>query len=307
MLVLMQLMSGTVYYSVGELAEKMETSTRTIYRYIDTFRNAGYVADKVGTDRYRLIRMPKFCPDLKDLVYFTEQEARLLVGIIRGLREPDALKGNLCAKLSAVYDVTGINHRKMDMDVAMNVSVIEKAVRDRRQMVFLRYRSAHSDSIHDARVEPYSFSDDHLNVYVYDLDHRENRIYKIARIGEAVCLQSEWQHQPCHQKQHTDCFRMSGPILTRVKLGLDMRAMSLLVEEYPDAVPYITPGDNGWILDTMVTAMEGVGRFVLGLAGDIEIIDSPELSAYMADYVRTNLSCMLQKSHPLTLGVTDVV
>ena len=37
---LMRLMSGPVNYSVDELAEKMETSYRSIYRYIDTFKEA---------------------------------------------------------------------------------------------------------------------------------------------------------------------------------------------------------------------------------------------------------------------------
>lgn len=36
--------------------------------------------------------------------------------------------------------------------------------------------------------------------------------------------------------------------------------------------------------------MEGVGRFVIGLAGDIKIIDSPELNAYIQDFYTKYLS-----------------
>ena len=35
---LMRLMTGNVYFTVEELAEKLETSYRYIYRYIDTFK-----------------------------------------------------------------------------------------------------------------------------------------------------------------------------------------------------------------------------------------------------------------------------
>ena len=40
MLRLMKLMSGNINYSVEELSERLEMSDRTIYRYIDAFKNA---------------------------------------------------------------------------------------------------------------------------------------------------------------------------------------------------------------------------------------------------------------------------
>ena len=42
-------------YTVEELAERMETSSRSIYRYIDTFRSAGFTIYKEGA----YIRMGK--------------------------------------------------------------------------------------------------------------------------------------------------------------------------------------------------------------------------------------------------------
>ena len=35
----------------------------------------------------------------------------------------------------------------------------------------------------------------------------------------------------------------------------------------------------------MVSGMEGVGRFVLGLAHEVKIIDSPVLEEYVKNYV----------------------
>ena len=34
----------------------------------------------------------------------------------------------------------------------------------------------------------------------------------------------------------------------------------------------------------MVTHMEGEGRFVIGLAADVKILDSPELEEYVRSY-----------------------
>ena len=43
---LMRLMSGVRHYTIEELAEALDTSSRSIYRYIDTFREVGYVVTK---------------------------------------------------------------------------------------------------------------------------------------------------------------------------------------------------------------------------------------------------------------------
>ena len=47
--------------------------------------------------------------------------------------------------------------------------------------------------------------------------------------------------------------------------------------------------EGKWILDTMVTNMAGVGRFVIGLAGDIKIVDSPLLKVYVETFVEKYL------------------
>ena len=40
--------------------------------------------------------------------------------------------------------------------------------------------------------------------------------------------------------------------------------------------------------------MEGVGRFVMGLADEIKIIDSPELHIYIQDFYTNYLSKFIQ-------------
>jgi hypothetical protein len=68
-------------------------------------------------------------------------------------------------------------------------------------------------------------------------------------------------------------------------------AKNILVEEYPDAVKDLIPTDDAdrWILETEVYRMEGLGRFYLGLAAEIEIIDAPGLKEYAAAYCKDNI------------------
>lgn len=45
---LMKLLTANTTYNVDQLAERLQMSRRTIYRYIDTFREAGFVIKKAG-------------------------------------------------------------------------------------------------------------------------------------------------------------------------------------------------------------------------------------------------------------------
>ena len=58
------------------------------------------------------------------------------------------------------------------------------------------------------------------------------------------------------------------------------------------AVTVLKPhkGDNNiWYFDTEVYQMEGIGRFYLGLANHIKILQAPELEQYVATFVKENL------------------
>ena len=54
MLRLLALLSGNIEYTVDELAGKLEMSQRTIYRYIDTFKAAGFSVETVRDYVYHL-------------------------------------------------------------------------------------------------------------------------------------------------------------------------------------------------------------------------------------------------------------
>ena len=67
-------------------------------------------------------------------------------------------------------------------------------------------------------------------------------------------------------------------------------AKNLLIEEYPLAEKDLKCEDGKWILDTIVNNLAGVGRFVIGLAAEINITESPELEEYIREYVSQYLA-----------------
>ena len=97
---------------------------------------------------------------------------------------------------------------------------------------------------------------------------------------------------------------MTGYERYRVRLRLGVRAYSLLIEEFPMAEDNIFEVDEThWFLDTLVANYRGVGRFVIGLADDIDIIDTPELVEYIKDFTNKHVLPVIEgESVPLRGG-----
>ena len=287
---LMRLMSGNAYLTVEQLARRLDTSTRSIYRYIDTFKTCGFAVEKIDESIYRLISMPSGYKDLQKLVYFSEEEARVLTYLIESLDETNSLKSSLYRKLCAVCDTKSIKEYSGTSKNAANVQALGNAMKDRKTVILKDYSSSSSGTVRDRVVEPFEFTNNHIDIWAYDCEKKDVRLFKIARIGWVDILPIDWQHGDEHDKGYLDAFRMQGKAQTHVRLEMTLRAKNLLCEEFPLAEPDITEKDGKYILDTKVSKMEGVGRFVIGLMGDIRVLDSPELVAYINDYIRINMS-----------------
>ena len=289
MLRLMKMLASNKNYTIDELAEKLGISYRSIYRYIDTFKDSGFVVEKLHSNVYRLGKMPKGYIDLKDLIYFTEEEAYLVNSLINSLDSTNALKINLKKKLSAVYNSTSIINYVQKKDIAEHIEMLGNAMRGLRMVILKGYESSHSGKRSDRLIEPFEFSTNCIDIWGYDIDKKENKVFKISRIGKVKVTDDNWANENRHQKSKTDYFRISGYEQTPIKLEMSMMAKNLLIEEYPLAEQDIRKEGEKWILETMVSGMEGVGRFVIGLAHEIQVIDSPALENYISNFVNNFL------------------
>lgn len=289
MLRLMKLLTANVEYSVDDLAERLNMSRRTIYRYIDTFREAGFVVKKQGNH----IRLDKASPHFKDisqLVHFTEEEAVILRRAIESIDDTNMLKLNLKRKLYSVYDSRTLADTIVKGHNAANVHALIDAIENKLCVVLCNYQSSHAVS--NRKVEPFALTTNYIGVWCYDIAKGDCRLFKTARIGRVEATNEVWSHQSLHKEQFTDIFRFNcdESLKQHVTLRLGPLAYNLILEEYPLAERDITIDSDGRAtLSTDIADMRGVGRFAVGLLDDIEIIDSPELVEYIRNYINKNL------------------
>jgi len=307
MLRLIVLLSGNRIYTVDELAEELKTSQRTIYRYIDTFKEAGFAVEKVDDYKYRLVSIGKDIKDLHNIVYFSPEEAFIVNRLIDSLDPSNSLKRELKKKLAAVYDKTSIADFTDRPSTAKKVQALVEAIRDKKVVRLVDYASSHSGKTADYVVEPYEMTSNYAGVWAYDLADGKNKRFIVLRMGDVEKTKDDWTMAHAHRSLPMDVFRFHGEKEYHVVLRLNTLAKNLLVEEYPLAekdlyaqnglmetdmvvcqeVLELPPHDmedeeeEFWIWDGMVRGLDGVGRFVMGLEGNVEVMEGDELIAYL--------------------------
>ena len=281
---LMKLLTGNVSRTIDQLAAEMGITSRTIYRYIDTIREAGFVVNKLYGNVYAMGKVGRGLSDFNKLIYFTEEEAYIVAKMINGIDNNNVLKRDLQRKLASIYDSTSIANFIDNTATAVNVEALADAIKRRKQVVLKHYESAHSDEAKDRRVEPIEFTTNMIDIWAYDVENADNRMFKVARIQEVEVTDDDWAFKSMHKVQRPDLFRMTGSLNEIISLQLDTRAKSLLLEEFPLAEKELRRENGKWILTTRINSLEGVTRFILGLAADIRILEGENLQDYIRKY-----------------------
>lgn len=281
---LMKLLTGNVSRTIDQLATEMGITSRTVYRYIDTIREAGFVVNKLYGNVYAMGKVGRGLSDFNKLIYFTEEEAYIVAKMINGIDNNNVLKRDLQRKLASIYDSTSIANFIDNTATAANVEALADAIKRRKQVVLKHYESAHSDEAKDRRVEPIEFTTNMIDIWAYDVENADNRMFKVARIQEVEVTDHDWAFKSMHKVQRPDLFRMTGSLNEIISLQLDTRAKSLLLEEFPLAEEELRRENGKWILTTRINSLEGVTRFILGLAADIRILEGENLRDYVRKY-----------------------
>ena len=269
--------------TIAELSERFEVSQRTVYRYLDTFKNVGFVIEN-NNGYFKIDKRNATVQDISHLLHFSEEEAFILSKAIHTIDDADELKNKLVKKLYSLYDFDRVIHAISKKEESENIYCLLQAIKQQKQVVLQSYKSGNSKNIRDRIVEPIDFTINYTGVWCYDIEDGINKVFKTSRIKNVVLLEQIWKHKPKHKKGIIDIFRMQSFEPVPVSLELSLVAYNLIIEEYPLSEKYITKiTDNLYRLECEVGNFLGIGRFVLGLPGEIKIIEPETLKQYVKE------------------------
>lgn len=282
---LMGLLSSNVDYTIQELMERLETSRRSIFRYLDSFKVAGFTMKKKGPNVHKLLTNNCHKIDLSQLIHLSDEEAYLLHNLMGALSSDCQVVINLEHKLAALFDATSVTEIIGNRVNGENIMRLRQAINEKKQVILVDYESGNTMSISDRLVEPIKFSTNYADIYAYEVATGITKVFKISRIGYVDLSLIDWQYEDKHTNIETDCFRMTGKEDIPVTLKMTLKAKNLLIEEYPLASKYISYDGQSWWFKGNVKDLAGVGRFVIGLADQIELVESLRLKEYIYQFI----------------------
>lgn len=277
---LILLLSGSRSYNIQELKDRFEISERTAYRYLNKFEDAGLVLNR-DNGRYRFLQSSSEIKNLHRLFHFSEEEAEIFYHSLDNLSVDSETKIRLMRKLHALYDFKALRRMK-DAPSVEKIQRITDGINHKKCVVLKNYRSSNSETVSDRRVEAFQYMEDYKAVWCYDLSDNKNKQFRISRIGHVEVLDKIWEYEKHHNLPFFDAFRMSAtePI-ARVNAVLTLKAYNLIREEYPLSEQYLEKVMNQYKLDIPIADFHGIGRFVLGLPGEIEVIEPKEFKVFL--------------------------
>jgi proteasome accessory factor C len=269
--------------TITELSERFEISQRTVYRYLDTFKQVGFVIENTN-GYFKIDKENTTVQEISHLLHFSEEEAFILSKAIHSIEDTDEFKSKLVKKLYSLYDFDRVIHAISKKEESENIYTLLQAIKQQKQVVLQSYKSGNSKNIRDRIVEPIDFTINYTGVWCYDTEDGVNKVFKASRIKHVQLLESFYNYKPKHKKGIIDIFRMQSFEPIAIILELSLVAYNLIIEEYPLSEKYISKvTDNLYRLECEVGNLMGVGRFVLGLPGEIQIIASEALKQYVQE------------------------
>lgn len=184
------------------------------------------------------------------------------------------------------------------------IITLTEAIDKQRKVILRDYCSSRSNDKRDRFVVPINLVYNNENLWAYDLEERRPKEYRLSRIGDIDTDIESPEYAHAFPKGEADIFRwVNDKVNYHIKLDMSLGAYNNLKEEYsntenlPEEELYSVfidrVNENGEayveerkILDTTLHGLGAVCRFYLGLAKEIDILDTEDKVAFLQELRR---------------------
>lgn len=266
-------------YLVAEICEELAVSFKTVYRDLAILEKTGIELIRTDTGRYRVAKGL----EMQRQLHFSPEESEVLLHAVSALPEGN-VRQFLEMKLSAMTDPTLKLNLILSQKTGSYLHELHHAIRFKKQVYLLQYKSAFGKTERDRLVEPIQISPNAQAIWAYEPKDKQNKLFKLGRIGGIKVLPANWQFESQHQEVKFDLFGMPLRTPQFIVLKMGVLAASILQEEYPASRNLIQNIEkDSYLLETEVDGYAAISRFVLGLMDDIQVLGPDTWKAYLAE------------------------
>lgn len=252
--------------TVNQLSDMLETTERTVYRYLDLIRECGFDLQR---DKYS-----RFFIHGENVqgVRFSSEEAEYLKELVLTSGKRNKLKDSVLSKIYLGSDINIVAGHLVNAKNGRIVERLAQAIADKEQVILKRYHSINSESISDRLVEPFGFTDNYHTVMAFEVASEKNKTYHLDRITAIEFAEKSFEFEDKHKQQIPDAFGFSFSGKQHlIHVELTLKEYLLLKDEYPLTIPYIkyNSKNDRYEFKILVNDKKPIDRFLKGLNVDI--------------------------------------
>ncbi|MEY2792285.1 MAG: hypothetical protein RJA76_277 [Bacteroidota bacterium] len=248
--------------TVNQLSDMLETTERTVYRYLDLIRECGFDLQRDKYSRFFIHG------ENAQGVRFSSEEAEYLKELVLTTGKRNKLKDSVLSKIYLGSDINIVAGHLVNAKNGRIVERLAQAIADKEQVILKRYHSINSESISDRLVEPFGFTDNYHTVMAFEVATEKNKTYHLDRITAIELVEKPFAFEDKHEQQIPDAFGFSfSGKKQNIDIELTLKEYLLLKDEYPLTIPFIkyNPVSKNYRLLITVNDSRPIERFIKGL------------------------------------------
>lgn len=265
--------------SVKNIMQFLDTSERTVYRYLDMLKDLGFRIERDSGNRIWIDG-----PGGVEVVPFTGQEADYLEKLIRTSGKGPKIAESVLKKVKQSSELHVGANLLFKAHLGQLVEQISIAILEGRRLLIKNYASANSQTVTDRVVEPMCFTDNYASLSAFEVKTRQNKYFNLERMSGVEVLPGKMKFEHLHEFFKPDVFGFQGSHLDKqVEIEMSLRAALVLKEEYPMSIPYLLPmpHTDRYTFTAKVQSFGPPGRFVRGFPEEVRVTGSKEFIRYL--------------------------
>jgi predicted DNA-binding transcriptional regulator YafY len=259
--------------SIRFMSHFLDTSDRTVYRYLDLLDEIGFKLNKDKKGHYMIHDEGAE----GSIVPFTHEEVQMLKQMIMTVASDHPLRDGLLKKVYLTSEAQIHASNILKARLSKIVTNLSAGMQTGKQVILKNYHSLNSGHIGDRLIEPVRFTVNYKSIAAYEVKSGKNKLFRLDRIGDVEVTDKTFRYRVSHEYKPQDVFGFTlGSKRIKVDLLLSMKAFLLLREEYPMTEPFMEYDAvrQSYRLVVEVSDMKAITRFVLGLHQEIMVCGS---------------------------------
>ena len=268
--------------SIRFLAGVLESTDRTVYRYLDLVKELGFELHKDHNNKFQIVGGDEY-----QQISFSNEEVSLLRDLVLSTGKDSKLKDSLLQKIYLQSELAIQGNHILKANLGRMVEKINYSITEKKRILLKGYHSLNTQKISDRVIEPITLTDNYNSVCGFEVETKLNKYYNLERITEVVIIDEVQEFGELHQLDEIDVFGFSEKNGQKfsVELLISLRAYILLKEQYPKIESHIIKEINTekYRVKIDINNPKPITRFILGLKEDIEVIGSESFLKHLSE------------------------